>query len=339
MKLPEKELCPECDEWTTPDVMEMEEKVIVRKEKFTVKVKKVFCTNCKKEIGMAESGFDEKEIAYDLYRRKHNYLFPEDIKRIREKYGLGQKPFSRLLGFGEITIHLYEKGALPDDTHIEMLKLAGDPENIKVIYENNKEAISETDRQAFEKKLDELLVEKRKNKLKEIILDTFNYEPDIYCGFRKFILDYVVNFFKLMLKIHSPLYTTHMVKIPCYLDFIKFKLEQTAFTGFRYVIGKHGPFLDGYDKFLCYLVDTGAADSILDFPGDGKLYFFKEEPDLSLFSEKDLQLIKKVTEKLGVLTPTQLSERSHKEIPGWDENKIGQLLSFEYAKYSKIFED
>ncbi len=220
-----------------------------------------------------------------------------------------------------------------------MLKLAEDPENIKIIYESKKEVLSETDRQIFEKKLNELLAEKSKDKLKEIILDTFNYEPDIYCGYRKFVLDYVVNFFKLMLKIHSPLYTTHMVKIPCYLDFIKFKLEQTSFTGFRYVIGEYGPFLDGYDNFFCYLVDTGAVDSVLDFTGDGKIYYFKKEPDMSLFSEKDLQLIKKVTTKLGVLTPTELSERSHDEISGWDKNKKRQWLSFEYAKNLKIFED
>ncbi len=89
MKPPEKELCPECDEWTIPDIVETEKEVIVRKEKFLVKVKKVLCKNCKKEIGKTGTEFDEKELAYNLYRKKHNYLFPEDIKKIREKYGLG----------------------------------------------------------------------------------------------------------------------------------------------------------------------------------------------------------------------------------------------------------
>ncbi|MBP7792398.1 MAG: DUF4065 domain-containing protein [Candidatus Goldbacteria bacterium] len=336
MEINKKELCPECDEWIIPEIVEKEERVTVRKEEFIVRIKRAICTNCKKEFALGAPGFDEKVLAYDLYRKKHNYLLPEEIKRIREKYGLAQRAFSRLLGFGEITIHLYEKGALPDETHMEMIKLSDDPENIKRIYEDNKEAISESDRVAFEKKLYDLLAETKKNKLREVIEDAFNYEPDIYNGFKKFNLDYVVNIYKLILKFCKMLYTTHMVKILCYIDFIKFKQDNIAFTGCRYIIGEYGPFLDNYDKLFCYLVDTGVVDSALDYPGGGKVYYFKEEPDMTLFSEKDIKLIKKISEELGSLTPGKLSEKTHQEFPGWDKDKIGQFISFENAKNLKI---
>lgn len=331
-----KELCPECDEFTMPEIKEKEEKIKIRKEEFIIKVKRAVCKNCGAEFGILEPGFDEKEIAYNLYRKKHNYLFPEDIKKIREKYGLGQKSFSRLLGFGEITIHLYEKGALPDDTHMEMLKLADNPENIKEIYESNKEAISDSERKVFEKNLQNLLIEKKKNKLREIINEIFNYEPDINCGYKKFNLDYFVNFIKLLLKFKSPLYKTHLVKICCYLDFLKFKSDGISFSGCRYVVGDYGPFLDQYDKLFCYLKDINAVEAIMDFINNGEYFNFKEEPDTSLFSEKDIKFIKEITEKLGNLTPKELSEKTHNEFPGWSKEKIGQFISFENAKYLKL---
>ncbi|MCX8093692.1 MAG: DUF4065 domain-containing protein [Candidatus Goldbacteria bacterium] len=336
MKENKKALCPECDEFTIPEIIEKEEKVIIRKEEFKVKVKRAICTNCHAEFGLSEYGFDEKQIAYDLYRKKHNYLFPDDIKRIREKYGLRQKPFSRLLGFGEITIHLYEKGALPDETHMEMLKLAENPENIKKIYEDNKEAISDSDRQIFENNLQKLLDEKKKNKLREIIIALFDYEPDIYSGYKKFNLDYFTNFIKLLLKFKSPLYKTHLVKICCYLDFLKFKNDGCSFTGCRYVVGPYGPFLDQYDKLFCYLKDRNAVETVIDFKNNAEYFNFTEEPDISLFSEKDMKLIREVTEKLGNLTPGELSNKTHKEFPDWNEKIIGQYISFEDAKYLKL---
>ena len=47
--------------------------------------------------------------------RGKGFLQPEEIEKIRKQYGLSQKNFARLLGWGDITIHRYESGAIQDD--------------------------------------------------------------------------------------------------------------------------------------------------------------------------------------------------------------------------------
>ena len=38
--------------------------------------------------------------AYNVYRKEHKLLLPEEIKKIREQYGLSQRKFSKLLNWG-----------------------------------------------------------------------------------------------------------------------------------------------------------------------------------------------------------------------------------------------
>lgn len=37
--------------------------------------------------------------AYNEYRRRHKLLLPEEIKKIREQYGLSQRSFAKLLNW------------------------------------------------------------------------------------------------------------------------------------------------------------------------------------------------------------------------------------------------
>jgi hypothetical protein len=142
-----------------------------------------------------------------------------------------------------------------------------------------------------------------------------------------------MNFMLAILGVFKPLSTTHMGKIPCYLDFLKFKNEGVSFTGCRYVVGPHGPFLNDYDKLFCFLRDCGAVRSVL---GYGVDFYPIKTPDNSMFSANDMVLIKEVAEKLGPMTATALSDKTHNEFPGWDEKKIGKLISFENAKNVRL---
>src|ERR1035437_940436 len=336
MKTVEKELCPDCDELTTPDIIEKEVKVTVRKEEYCVIVKRAVCWACNSEFGLSGIDFDEAALAYNEYRRKHNYLFPEDVKNIREKYALNQKSFSRLINSGENTIHLYEKGGLQDGAHNAIIKQAENPEVMKKLYDDNNDAVTMDIRQAFEEKLKALLEEKNKNKMREIIQSAFDFKQDIYCGYKKFDIEYFINFMLTILGFYKPLSTTHMGKIPCYLDFLKFKNEGVSFTGCRYVVGKYGPFLNDYSKLFCFLKDSGVVDSDIDISGSGEIYVPLRQPDMSVFSKKDADLIKEVALKLGPMSTQALKNKTHNEFPGWDENKIGQLISFENARNVRL---
>jgi putative zinc finger/helix-turn-helix YgiT family protein len=78
-----------------------------------------------------------QQAAFEIYREKHHVISPSQIKTMRESYGLSQRGLGTLLGWGEITIHRYENGSLPDDSHNQVLQFIREPLNMKRIVDEN----------------------------------------------------------------------------------------------------------------------------------------------------------------------------------------------------------
>ena len=109
--------CEECGR-------EVETKVVTKKEKYEVcgetvdvEAQVLICAECGEELYCEE--FDNATLtnAYNEYRRRHKLLLPEEIKKIREQYGLSQRSFARLLNWGDKTICRYENGSIQDKAH------------------------------------------------------------------------------------------------------------------------------------------------------------------------------------------------------------------------------
>lgn len=56
-----------------------------------------------------------------------NQITPQEIKRIRKKYGLSQKAFARLLGIGEASMARYERGKEPTRANANLIRAADNP--------------------------------------------------------------------------------------------------------------------------------------------------------------------------------------------------------------------
>lgn len=56
-----------------------------------------------------------------------NQITPQEIKRIRKKYGLSQKAFARLLGIGEASMARYENGKEPTRANANLIRAADNP--------------------------------------------------------------------------------------------------------------------------------------------------------------------------------------------------------------------
>ena len=80
---------------------------------------------------------------YNEYRQRHKLLLPEEIKSIREQYGLSQRGFSRLLGWGDKTIFRYENGSLQDKAHDTILTFLRCPENMQSYISDNETNLNE----------------------------------------------------------------------------------------------------------------------------------------------------------------------------------------------------
>ena len=98
---------------------EVETKIITQKEIFNVcgedievDAQVMVCAECGEELFNEELDSATLINAYNEYRRRHKLLLPEEIRKIREQYGLSQRSFAKLLNWCDKTIRRYENGAV-----------------------------------------------------------------------------------------------------------------------------------------------------------------------------------------------------------------------------------
>ena len=92
------------------------------------------CVHCGNEIYDKANEIENDIILFDEYKKKNNLLTSREIIEIREKYGLSQATFSKILGFGLKTITRYENGSIQDSTHDSFLRLLREENNFILVY-------------------------------------------------------------------------------------------------------------------------------------------------------------------------------------------------------------
>ncbi len=138
-----KKYCERCDREVEMIILEKDELYIVCGESITVHAQVLTCAECGEELFCEELDEATLKAAYDEYRRRHKLLLPEEIKRIREQYGLSQRAFAKLLNWGDKTIFRYENGSLQDKVHNSLLLLLRDPKNMRRYLEENEILLDE----------------------------------------------------------------------------------------------------------------------------------------------------------------------------------------------------
>lgn len=137
-----QQFCPECLELKEFNEVYRKETFNVKQEKIIVNSRYLKCTECLEEILVPGEEDENFSKAYDMYREKKNLLFPEEIKIVREKYGLSQRMLAKILGWGHATLSRYETGALQSISHNNELVLIKEPENMLKLLETNKGNLS-----------------------------------------------------------------------------------------------------------------------------------------------------------------------------------------------------
>jgi len=291
-----------------------------------------------KETG--EEIFDEEienknlDVLYNKYRSKYSLLLPEEITEIRKMYELSQRAFSRILGWGEITTHRYETGALQDQSHNGTLVLLKNPENMKILVERNKNKINQRDYKKVMGNLDNILVSNIDNTLEENIIKKYTHEVlDEYCGYTQFNYEKLVNmvlYFALNVK---KLYKTKLMKFLFYSDFVSFRNNTVSITGLKYLKNYYGPTPVRYDLLLGILSDKFITFEVDFIVNSEEFIYIKpmEQPCLSIFSKEELETINYVFNRFKNLSSKEISELSHKE-KAWEISKTKKLISYELAK-------
>ncbi len=152
----ERTFCPECMAMREYDVITRRETYPVRGDDVAIDARVAVCRVCAKDVGVPELDDAALQAAFGVYRAHHGLLQPEQIREIRSRYGLGQKAFARLLGWGDVTLARYETGSLQSEAHDATLRLVEDPRNVRRLLQLNRDKLSADQIADVEERLDEL---------------------------------------------------------------------------------------------------------------------------------------------------------------------------------------
>jgi putative zinc finger/helix-turn-helix YgiT family protein len=330
-----KGVCPNCEKISELEHIITTEEVNVRGDLIKIEVEYYKCTECGEEFEDPGSKDDPLEKAYREYRRKHGMIQPEEISEMRKLYGLTQQELSKLIGWGGATISRYENGALQDHAHDRVLQLIRNPENLQKLVNKNGSFLPEKKRERF---LNELsaAIEKRCS-LPNILSERFGkYEPSIESGYKNLDLNKLFQMIIFFAK--DGVLKSKLCKLIFYADFKCFKDYAISISGAKYAHAHHGPVPDNYEYYFATLIHDEKAIRVeeIDY-GEylGEKFYSESEPDLSVFSDNELEVLLLVKKFFQSFNATKIREFSHNE-KGYNETKVGDIISFEYSNDLQI---
>lgn len=326
--------CPNCGPITSTIIKPRLQTFPVKGEKTTVTSLIRFCTKCGTDIYDKELDSEALAKAYYQYRTKHNIVSPADIRRLRETYGLTQRGLSALLGYGEITVHRYENGSIPDEVHNQLFRLIGDPLNLQRILDERHHLLNPRTERKLRNRVAALIADDAPKKMRDIMaIVAKNREAGPHTGFKRYSPEALMEMMVFFAAKGSGIFKTKLNKLLWYSDFLHFHRESVSISGAKYVHLTYGPVPDNYDFCLSLLTQdqTLIREEVLVGPDTVREELIATRSyDPEVFSASAIETMEAVLNKLGKHTSKVLSDLSHKE-KGYLETRDGQPISYEYA--------
>lgn len=130
-----KRYCGHCDAEKEVRVEQRQEEYPVKGFPITIDATVCVCTECGQPVWDSELDDENLKKAFRVYRQKNNLLMPEEIKQIRQQYGLSQVDFAKVLGLGDKTIARYENGSIQDEAQNNLILLMRERGNFQRLLE------------------------------------------------------------------------------------------------------------------------------------------------------------------------------------------------------------
>lgn len=294
------------------------------------------CKKCQNELIIDEIEDENLKRIYNKYREIKNIIAPVEIIDLREKYNISQRELTAILDFGKMTINRYENGCLPSKAHSDYLKLMIKDKieflnKAKEAYDTKR--ISEKTFSKIKLNIDNLSTnyEERSDKLKLYIENELKQSPNIYNGFKVLDLDKLQNLISyISSKVN--LYLTSLNKYLWFIDIISYNKRAKSITGLTYVHEQYGPVIYNrkYEE-ISKLEEKYKREDVENKDGSIQSKIVSNENyDMSIFSDKEMQIIDYVINLLKDKSVKEISNLSHKEF-GWKNTERFEKIPFEYA--------
>ena len=277
-----------------------------RKEGFIIAQHYYKCDVCGEEFTTTET--DQLSIAqvYNQFRERHRVLLPEQIKALREKYGLSAARMSEILGFGINSYGKYERGEIPNDSNAALLNLIGEPKNFKQLVEEKKELLPEREYQKITKRINGLLNSPSEFSIKNELFSE-KIIPNRYRGYTLPRYEKFANMLIYFIDAMKP-FMVKLNKLMFYADFLNYRTSGASISGYQYKAIQRGPVPVDYDiAFNLIEKDEFLDREYVSFRnGEGAERFISvKQFDKSLFTETELASLCEVANRLNTLPPTK----------------------------------
>lgn len=305
-----------------------------RKEAFTLRQQFYLCEDSGERFTSTELDEINLSLVYNAYRAKHHIPTPEEIKETRETYGISALKMSEILGFGQNSYGLYERGEIPSLANAKLLKLAADLESFRHLVEDW-ETDDKKQQEALLHKIGRLMLEENQ---KVDFLETYLIKEkhmSVLTGYRKPTLAKLKEMI-IFFAHRVPSYKTKMNKLLFYADFSHFREFGVGISGHWYQAIPFGPVPGRYETIFEHLAENGLIEVQFESGDPGskreKLFGKADRPwDFGVFSAEEIRSLERIAAKFHHTTASELVQISHLET-AWLENESGKnLISYEYG--------
>ena len=186
--------------------------------------------------------------------------FPDEIIKIREKYGLPASKMSAILGFGANSYRQYEAGEMPSISNARLIQMVDDPKKFIDIVELCDLPDDKTKAQYIQKA--QLLIEERKRNIFNFNLKDYllgNHLADIYSGYRNPNFEKFTEMVVYFSEQVQP-FKTKMNKLLFYADFLMFKQNCFSISGMRYKAIDMGPVPHNFQSIFEFFIHSFHKD-------------------------------------------------------------------------------
>ncbi len=332
--------CPFCDEEHEISVFREKTKALVNNTPVEYEEIYYYCP-------IEEDKFVPKEIlnqnllaAKDSYRALNGLLTSQEIKDIRNSYGLSQKEFANMLGWGDVTIQRYEKKLIQDETYDQKIRAVKDnPKLALEELEKHKEKFDKARYEEIRKFIKELVKTKSIKYLNKEIIESIyidHQEESEYNGYKLLDLEKVENIVAFFAQHSSRLYKVKLMKLLWYADALFFKKYGVGMSGLVYKHLPLGAVPKAHEEILKY---AQSSINIIEEYFDEKIAYKilpKVNVDLSKFTVEEISVLQKVLEKFDKMGSREISDYMHEE---WAYQKTAQdeLIPYSLAREIRDF--
>ncbi|OAQ41964.1 hypothetical protein A5893_02265 [Pedobacter psychrophilus] len=310
--------------------------LLYKKEKFHVVYHYYLCKDSGEQF--TDDQLDTLNITqvYNQYREKYRIPFPEEMKQIREKYGVSAFKMSEILGLGANTYRLYENGEMPSVSNGRLILSVKEPSEFIKQVEASEHLLTAKESDKYITVAKEVQKRETVNIWNMIFNEQIFYhqEPNEFTGYKLPELNKISNLIAFFCENTTNLYKTKLNKLLFYADFLNFKNTGYSITGMSYKAIPYGPVPSEYERLYIRLSDDQQISIQPKYFNDFCAEEFKALSNFkeNVFSKEEIEVIWKVVNSLGKLGTKKVVDISHEE-KAWTENQADKNF-ISYQKYA-----